>query len=150
MSAATQPRNTAERPGYPLDQELPIKSGVTLFPGCMANVDANGALTDAADTASERCAGNVQAVNPTTGKAIIRRGIHKYANGDGFTAADLGLPVMVKDNQTVEKEASSTNKVVAGKLVALDSDGVWVDHAFAGAEVIRVEVEVLADPPPSP
>ncbi len=131
MSAATTARNTPERPGYPLDQELPIKSGATLIVGCMANVDANGDLTDAADTPSERCAGNVQSINTTTGKAIIRRGIHKYANGASITAASLGVNATVGDNQTASLAGSTTNDVVAGKIVGVDTDGVWIDHAFA-------------------
>lgn len=130
MSAATTPRNTLQIIA-PIDIELPIKSGATLIVGCMANVDANGDLTNAADTASERCAGNVQSINAAGTKAIIRRGIFRYENGATITAASIGVNATVGDNQTVSLAASTTNDVVAGKIVHVDTAGVWVDHSFA-------------------
>jgi hypothetical protein len=132
MAATTAPINTPELPSAAIDIELPIKSGATLYPGAMANVDANGELTNAGDTAAERCAGNVQSVNTTTGKAIIRRGIHRYANVGSLTNASLGMPCYVKTNQEVCPAGSATNDVQAGTIVWVDATGVWVDHRTAG------------------
>lgn len=131
MSATTVNIKTPEKPGYPLDLSLPIKSGVTLKVGAMANVDANGELTDAAETASEKCAGNVQSVDTDRGIAIVRRGIHRYANGASITNASIGVSAMVVDNKTVGLAATTTIDIVAGKIVLVDADGVWVDHSFA-------------------
>lgn len=56
----------------------------------------------------------------------IEEGVFKFANaaGDLVVAADVGGLCYITDDQTVNHTA--TGKSVAGKVIQIDSDGVWV------------------------
>jgi len=132
MAATTKNINTAEKPCAAVDFEYTVNSSATLYVGAMANMNSSGELVDAGDTASQVCVGNVQFYDSTTKKAIVRRGIFKYLiNSTNLTDADVGTNATVKDNQTLSKASVTTNDVSAGRIVKVESDGVWVDHRTA-------------------
>jgi hypothetical protein len=64
----------------------------------------------------------------------VARGVFRWANGGSFTAANLGDLAFVSDDQTVTTAASATYDVIAGVIVDVDSDGVWVDTFDIGAQ----------------
>lgn len=131
MAASTAPINTPEKPCGAVDMLYDVNSSATLYPGCMANVNASGELVDAGDTASELCVGMVVSYNSTTKKAVVRRGIAKYAiNSTDLAKAQLYTKATVKDNQTLSKASVTTNDVIAGTVIGIDSDGAWIDHRF--------------------
>lgn len=61
--------------------------------------------------------------------ALVRRGKSWFfANlgGDAVTQADIGKECFVADSQTVAKTSNSDVRPVAGKVLGVESAGVWV------------------------
>ncbi|MEZ5782078.1 MAG: hypothetical protein R3D70_10680 [Rhizobiaceae bacterium] len=58
----------------------------------------------------------------------VERGTFKFFNygSDAVTAAEIGKNCYVFDDQTVAKTDGSSARSVAGKVIDVDSDGVWV------------------------
>lgn len=134
--AATAPINTPERPN--LSIAYPLAAATKVFAGTLAALDANGRMVPAADTAGLRVVGRAEdTFDNSAGAAaaisgVAKRSTFKFANSgtQPLLAADIGKECFVEDDQTVAK--TSTNKVKAGRFVALDADGgVWVDTTQA-------------------
>ena len=45
---------------------------------------------------------------------------------DAIVRADVGADCYIVDDQTVAKTNGSNTRSVAGKIIAVDADGVWV------------------------
>jgi len=63
-------------------------------------------------------------------KGSVRRGCYQFANSAGadqITLASVGDSAYVVDNQTVAKTSATNTRPVAGKIVDVDADGVWID-----------------------
>jgi hypothetical protein len=61
---------------------------------------------------------------------MVRRGkAWKLANfsGDAVTQADVGKTCYVADSITVAKTSNTNARPVAGTVIAVESDGVWVE-----------------------
>lgn len=136
MAALTAARDTPKRYGSLLD--LPMKANVKGFQGALAVMDGGyaapattalnlipvGIFTKTADNTG----GAAGAV-----RAEIEPGIFKFENssaGDAITEADIGKDVYAVDDQTVAKTSASNTRSVAGKVVGVASDGVWVKVGF--------------------
>jgi len=141
-AAATAARNTEERPGDFV--YLPLAAATTIYQGTLVARDASGNLVPASDTAALRVVGRAEeTVDNSAGdagdlSANVGLGTFKFDNsaGDAITAAMICKMAEVEDDQTVASD--STNHVSAGRIVAVDSDGVWVDtrHAFYGPKTV--------------
>lgn len=58
-----------------------------------------------------------------------RPGVYPFRNssaGDLITRAEIGDDCYIVDDQTVAKTSGGSTRSIAGKIVDLDSDGVWV------------------------
>lgn len=58
-----------------------------------------------------------------------RAGVFRFANssaGDAITAADIGSDCYIVDDFTVAKTDGTATRSVAGKVMEVDSLGVWV------------------------
>lgn len=130
MAALSAPRNTKTRVGNISD--APIKAATTCYQGGIAVLDAGYA-------APGRTALNLVAVGMflesatavSAGDAIARieAGTFKFGNssaGDLIAQADVGADCYIVDDQTVAKTNGGNTRSRAGKIVAVDSDGVWV------------------------
>ncbi|BET67204.1 hypothetical protein ASA1KI_21220 [Opitutales bacterium ASA1] len=130
MSAATKPINTPERPGVML--AVPAAADAVIFAGTLVALDSSGNAVPAADTAGLRVVGLAQASIDNTGGSAgdvvldVKRGVFKFANSatNAVDADDKGKLCVVEDDNTVAE--TSTNKIVAGRVVDVESDGVWV------------------------
>lgn len=125
MSAATTALNIDERPGNFL--ALIIAAATTVFLGTLVARDAAGKAVPASDTAGLRVMGRAEQ-GGTAGETIqVKRGIFRYNNSatNALTAASVGKLCVVEDDNTVA--STSTNKIVAGRVVEVDTAGVWVD-----------------------
>jgi hypothetical protein len=141
-AAATADRNTDERPGN--EVSLPVAAATVCYLGTLAARDANGRAVSASDTAGLRVIGRFEETADNAAGAAgaisvkIRLGVFKFDNSatQAITAAMVGRMAVVEDDQTVA--ATSTNLVCAGRIVGVDSDGVWVDtrHAFYGPRTL--------------
>lgn len=127
----TAPRDTAERSG--LNFVFPVAAATLLYAGALACTDANGRLVTGSDTAGLKTAGRVEAtVDNSAGgagalSAEVKRGVFKFDNSatNPIAQADVGKDAYIEDDATVAK--TTVNKIVAGRIVAVDADGVWVD-----------------------
>lgn len=130
MAAATSPIATPHKTdsvGF-----YKLAASTTIYGGTMVALNAAGYAIPAADTASTKVVGvadeTVKNESATAGAANVRvkRGVFKFKNASAnpVVQATLHSNALVVDNQTVG--ADTTNDIVAGRVEALDPDGVWV------------------------
>jgi hypothetical protein len=127
LSAA---RNTPARADR-LELSLPVKGSTTIYAGSLVVVAAGYAAPGSTAEnliAAGRAEETVANAGADGAKAItVKRGVFKFANSgsDAVVAANVFGNCYVEDDQTVCKTA--TGKSVAGKVVEIASDGVWVE-----------------------
>jgi hypothetical protein len=155
MPAATAAINTPEAHNDVLT-ELPVEANTNVYVGTMAALNAAGNAVPASDTAGlhvlGRCEGTPRTVdpnlvgsdginNPGAAGAVqvnVRRGIFRWNNaagGNAITAAMIGQPAYVYDDNTVGILGGTAHGVVAGTIFGLDSYGVWIDTRRLGAQI---------------
>jgi len=141
----TAPINIPERAGTVVS--LPVAAATIIYAGSLVAEDASGNVVPATDTAGLRIKGRAEVtVDNTLGAAgalslQVKRGVFKYANSatHALAAANVGKTCYVEAEDTVA--STSTNKILAGRVVNIASDGVWVDtspRAIAVAVVATV------------
>ena len=130
MTALAAARNTKERAGDVFD--FPIKANTTCYQGGIAVLDAGYAAPGRAATtliAVGRFEETAAAVVAGDATARVKRGTFKFANstaGDLIAQADVGADCYIVDDQTVAKTNGTSTRSRAGKIEAVDADGVWV------------------------
>jgi hypothetical protein len=107
----------------------------TIFKGSLVVLNAAGFAEPGTAAAAKTAIGRATKTSVNAGAAgavsvEIEEGVFKWANagGDAVVAADRGLSCYITDDQTVNHTA--TGKSVAGKVIQIDSDGVWVRTAL--------------------
>lgn len=111
--------------------DLPMAADTTIEAGKLVAMSSGYAIP-AADTAGLVVMGVAEATVTNAGSAgdvsiIVRRGKAFRLDNDTTNAVrvnEIGAKVYVKDSVTVAR--SSTNSIVAGECLGLDSLGVWV------------------------
>ncbi|BCB26469.1 hypothetical protein SKTS_13550 [Sulfurimicrobium lacus] len=130
MSALTQPRNTQQRTGDVHD--FPVAAATTVHQGGLTVLNGGYAApgtTAVGLIAVGRAEETATAVSAGDASVRVKRGTFKFANSvaaDLIAQADVGADCYIVDDQTVAKTSSANTRSVAGKIVAVDSDGVWV------------------------
>jgi len=103
-----------------------LKAGVAaaaLVATSRADLDATRVIGIAAASATGGAGDGDVRVDIDRGEAIA------FANsggGDAITLADVGNPAFVVDDQTVARTIGNGNRPIAGEIVDVDSEGVWV------------------------
>lgn len=137
MAALTADRNTPTRTAELI--ELPAAADKKFFAGALAALDANGRATPGAVATTLKGLGRVEAFADNTDGAAgaitvkIRRGTFRWGNsasGDAITAADIGADCYIVDDQTVAKTSGGDTRSVAGKIMDVDANGVWVRSGY--------------------
>lgn len=113
---------------------VPVKAGVKIYNGALVVIDA-GYAKPGVSAAGLISVGRANQTRDNTGggngdlTVEVQRGVFKYANHgiNTVVAANLFGTAYVEDDQTVGN--LSTDKSAAGKIVQIDSDGVWVEFA---------------------
>ncbi|MDT3707473.1 MAG: hypothetical protein ROZ09_11645 [Thiobacillus sp.] len=133
MSALTADRATAERQG---DQfSFDVAAAVVCRAGGIAVLDAAGNVKPGVTATALICAGRFDAtVDNSAGaaaavKAPVRSGVFRFGNSaaaDLITKAEIGDNCYIVDDQTVAKTDGTATRSAAGKIVDVDSAGVWV------------------------
>lgn len=132
MAALTAPRNTPERAGDVVG--YPVKASVKPIQGGIAVLNAGYAAPGTATTGLiaigrfEATADNSAGSNGDI-SVEVKRGTFKFGNstaGDLIAQAEVGADCYIVDDQTVAKTNGSNTRSVAGKIIAVDADGVWV------------------------
>lgn len=127
-------RMTKERSGEML--EPGVAAATLVEAGHMAARNASGYVVPASDTAGLRVLGRVENTKDNTGGAngeqrvrILRKNAFLFANsiGNPLTIAAIGENCYVANSVTVTTAAGATNDIVAGKVLDVTSEGVWVE-----------------------
>ena len=132
MTALTSARNTPERAGDVLG--YPVKASVKPIQGGIAGLSAGYAAPATTATGLIAIGRFEETVDNSAGSngdisVQVKRGTFKFANsasGDLIAQADVGADCYLVDDQTVAKTSATNTRSVAGKIIAVDSDGVWV------------------------
>ena len=132
MAALTQDRNTPRREGE--DFSHPVAAATTIFAGALVALNAAGNAIPAATATGLIVIGRAEArvVNPGAAGAErvpVRRGVFRWANStstDEIARAEIGDDCWAVDDQTVAKTSATNTRSIAGKIVDVDAQGVWV------------------------
>lgn len=130
MAALTAARSTKARIGNVFD--YPVKAATTCIQGGIAVLDAGFAApgrTAVGLIAVGMTLETVTAVAAGDASARVEAGIFKFANsaaGDLIAQANVGADCYIVDDQTVALTNGGATRSRAGKVSAVDADGVWV------------------------
>lgn len=135
MVALTQERSAPRRNGH--DYSDPVAAATKIFGGALVCIDAAGNLTKGAISTTLKCVGRAKATADNSGGAAgainceSETGVFRWANsaaGDLIARADIGASAYIVDDQTVAKTSNGAMRSVAGTIVDVDANGVWVRH----------------------
>lgn len=127
-------RNTPKRTGELL--EPGVAASTLVEAGHMGAKNASGYVIPADDVAGLIVLGRVENTVDNTGGAngdervkILRKNAFLYKNSgtNALTIADIGGNAYVEDSETVTNATGATNDIVAGKILDVVSEGVWVE-----------------------
>ncbi len=136
--------------------ELPVVASDILYAGAMIVINASGYAAPAGSTGNidgarvvGRCEKQVDNSSGSAGALTARvvPGCFRYANSsstDALTDADIGRPCFVVDDATVARTSNRGTRTRAGKVVEVDSDGVWVELGFTSQEDGSRDVMIVA------
>lgn len=130
MTALSAPRNTPLRVGDAF--AFAVAASTTIHQGSLVVLDAGYAKPGRTATgliAVGRAESSATAVSAGDAQVEVRRGVVKFANssaGDLIAQADVGADCFIVDDQTVAKTNGTNTRSRAGKIAAVDADGVWV------------------------
>lgn len=135
MAALTAARSTKQFEGRPLPVQLsfPVKGSTTIYQGSLVALNAGYAAPMAIATGriavgrAKRTVINAGADGAAT--IEVEPGVFPWGNSasaDLIAQADVGAACYGIDDQTVAKTSNSSTRSVAGIIVAVDADGVWV------------------------
>lgn len=129
--ALTADRNTSKRAG----KLTPYKVAATtkIYAGSMVALNGGYAVPGSTATTLTYLGRAEEYVDNSTGAAgdktvLVARGEQfKWGNSatDPVVQADVGADCYIVDDETVSH--TDTNQSVAGKVVAVEADGVWVE-----------------------
>lgn len=133
MAALTEDRNTHQRQGDEIS--VPVAATKKIFAGSLVAASATGYATPGATATTLTALGRAEEQVDNSGGADgdvsvqVRRGVFKFGNeaGDLVTQAELGKDCYIVDDQTVARTDGGATRSKAGKVVGVDSDGVWVE-----------------------
>ncbi|MCO5083391.1 MAG: hypothetical protein M9955_17255 [Rhizobiaceae bacterium] len=131
MTALSGPRVPTRREGN--KSSPPMKGSTKIWNGAIVVMDSGLAVPGKTATGLVTLGIATDTVDNTGGdgaaKITVERGTFKFANsasGDAIAGADIGKDCYVVDDQTVAKTNGSSTRSIAGKVIDVDSDGVWV------------------------
>lgn len=134
--ALSADRDTPERSG--VDFSFPVAAATKIYAGALVCLNAAGNAVPGATSTTLIAVGRADEQVDNTGGAIgdkvvaVRKGVFRFNNsaaGDAITKAEIGDSAYIVDDATVAKTSGTNTRSVAGKIVDVDADGVWVEIA---------------------
>ena len=112
---------------------LPLAANLNIYAGAIVAIDANGNANPAQDVAGLTVIGRAEVEVDNLGGIAgaqsiqVKRGVFEWDNSTAnpVPVTAIGSLVYAVDDHTVA--TTSTNHIVAGRVVFVDSNGVWVD-----------------------
>jgi hypothetical protein len=133
MAALTAGRNAPEFLGD--IQEYGAQAAAVAFAGGLAVLSAAGYCAPGSVATTLKAVGafiesksNAAGANAAV-NFRVKPGTYRFNNssaGDLITIADLLLDCYIVDDQTVAKTNGTSTRSVAGKIIQVDAQGVWV------------------------
>lgn len=134
MAALSAAKNVVER-DHPLamNDDRPLTNS-TVYAGSMVVFNSSGHIAAASTATGLIPAGIATETKTNSGSAgsvnvSIRQGVFKFENssaGDAIAIAEIGDDCYIVDDQTVAKTNGGSTRSVAGKVIDVVSDGVFV------------------------
>jgi hypothetical protein len=133
MPALTQDRNTPMKDGELIP--FAVAAAAKIYAGSLVVANANGYAAPGSAAVGLTALGRAEEqVDNTAGangaKSVnVRRGkAFKFTNhgADLVTQAEVGKTCYIVDDQTVAKTDGTATRSAAGKVLAVEADGVWV------------------------
>lgn len=130
MAALNKDRNTPEREGVILS--LPMAAGATIYAGSLVALNAAGFAAPGSTSATLKAAGRAEEYRVNSGSngdaAIrVRRGVFKFSNAAADPVTALLSTCYIVDDQTVAATNGTNTRSAAGKVLEIETDGVWVE-----------------------
>jgi len=137
VTALTVDRKQTDQLSYhavPETLSLKADDELVFFAGAIVCIEAGYAVPGKTATgliAVGRCEKKLDTTNTAAGdlSVWVREGVFKWGNStstDEITQAEVGTLCYVVDDQTVAKTNGSSTRSVAGTVVRVDTDGVFV------------------------
>jgi hypothetical protein len=131
--ALTQERDTPERSGDFVVH--PMAAAKKIYAGALVVLNAGYAAPGSTATGLVATGRAEETVDNTSGghgdlSIKVRRGIFRYANsggGDAIGRTEIGKTCYIVDDQTVAKTDGTGTRSAAGKVIDVESAGVWVE-----------------------
>lgn len=133
MTSAVTPRDTPQVTTGTVARD--VAASTKILAGTIVCLNAAGyavgasvATTLIADGRAEETVDNSAGVAGAE-KVTVRKGTFRFANSastDAITRTEVGKNVYLVDNQTVAKTDGGATRSIAGKVFAVDAQGVWV------------------------
>lgn len=133
MTAATADRNTPSRArGF---ISVPIAASTTVRNGHIAAVNAAGFAVNVTTATGLTYLGRYDSTVTNAGSAGDASVMVRYdkafqfanSSADPVTQASLGKVCYMEDNQTVAATNGTNTRSACGRVVGIDSNGVWVE-----------------------
>ncbi len=131
--ALTQDRNTPMMDGELI--VLPVAANAVIYAGALVVANAAGYVAPGSTATTLTYLGRAEDAVVNTGGAdgaktvrVRRKKAFKYRNSgtDPVTQAGLGKVCYIVDDETVAATNGTSTRSAAGIVIALDSDGVWI------------------------
>ena len=131
--ALSKNNNTPERDGRTIS--LAVAANVRIFAGALVALTAAGLATPGAVATTLKGVGRARTEANNLGGAAsairveVEKGVFRFNNsaaGDAITAADIGNPAYIVDDETVAKTNGTNTRSAAGTIFDVDAQGVWV------------------------
>lgn len=155
MTALAIERLTPEMDKDPIPHQLSVgvKAAAKIYGGSIVVVEQSTGYAKPGVTGTGLiCLGRAELTADNTSGAsgaiavLVRQGAFKWANGagvDAIAATDVGKVCYVTDDQTVALTSAAGTKSIAGRILQVDTDGVWVLMGLGTADPIDVPAPSL-------
>jgi hypothetical protein len=133
LTAARPNSSRASQGALSQDLNLQMAASTTIYQGALVVLNTSGLAKPATGVTGEQVAGVAQETKTSgaTGATFIRvrRGTYKFANlgADAITQARVLLDCYADDDQTVRATSATGTRSRAGRVIEIESDGVWVE-----------------------
>lgn len=124
ITAPAAPRDTPEMPA-PI---IVATAGQTLDVGNIAIArDGLAFYPSDANTNAFVVLGRIETAAVSNGVVVIKPGIYKWAKAGTIANSDVGQYAYAMGSASVATKAVATNDLAIGRILRVESDGVWVD-----------------------
>ena len=141
MSALTSERLTPKLGSGPMPDlvTLPVKASTKIYQGALVVMNSSGVALGGTTATGHIAVGRAETtVDNSSGSdgtlnITVRQGVFKFNNStstDAIAAAQIGTDCYIVDDNTVAKTNGTSTRSRAGKVIRVDSDGVYVQIAI--------------------